>query len=290
MHIYHFTYLILISMGDGVGILVSPVLLSHIANFPYFSMALGYTITYFILFSFPLSFCHRHRYIATTNPHTILPLMSAHPKIILTNGPASGRLTPTILALTLAGVPFERASLAPPGETPKGPSSLPALMSVDGVLICESYAVTQYAGVLTNTWPTDALNAARTLEVLLTIKEIAAGSWGVNFMKTVMHPSNPDLTAEKQKELREGPFKEHLLFYARRINEIITQNGHPGFSAGASHSVADFLVWQIVHQFTSGQVDHVPTYILDEFPAIKKVAANVESIEALKETIAGFKH
>lgn len=218
--------------------------------------------------------------------------MSASPKIVLTYFAGSGRLTPALLAFKLAGIPFERENLdhAAWAEASKDLSRFPLgdipVMSVDGRVVCESFSIAHYAGVLTNLWPKDAFESTRTLEVFLTIEEVVTGSWGVNFMKTLMGPANPELTAEKQKELREGPFKDHFSFYLRRVNDIIVQNGDNGFTVGNSVTVVDFLVWQIVNMFASGHIDHVPANAFDAFPAIKKVAANVESIEALKETIA----
>ena len=217
------------------------------------------------------------------------------PKIVLTYFDRPGRLTPALLAFKLAGIPFERENLdhAAWAEASKDLSRFPLgdipVMSVDGRVVCESFSIAHYAGVLTNLWPKDAFESTRTLEVFLTIEEAISGAWGVNFKKTLMNAANPGLTAEKQKELREGPFKEHLLFYARRVNDIIVQNGDSGFSVGNSVTVADFFIWQVVHMFTCGRFDHLSSPIFDAFPAIKKVVANVESIEALKETIATFK-
>ena len=217
--------------------------------------------------------------------------MSA-PKIVLSYWPSSGRLTPAIFALTLGGIPFERENLThqewatASSDLTRFPLGDIPVMSVDGKVISQSYAIAHYAGVLTGLWPKDAFGSARAMEVMLTAEEIVSGPWGVNYMSTVMLPSNPDLTAEKQKELREGPFKAHLLFYARRLNEIILQNGDNGFTVGDSLSVADFIIWQMYAMFTSGDVDHLPTTILDEFTGMRKVAATVGAVEALKGAIA----
>lgn len=222
--------------------------------------------------------------------------MSSTPKITITYWPMVGRVGPAIMALDYAKIPYERVSAsfatwaADSQDLARFPLGDIPVMDVDGRVISESHAISHYAGVLAGLWPKDAFESARAFEVLLTIEEVMTGGWGCNYFKTLMLPHlNPDLTIEKQQELREGPFKSHLLFYARRINEIIAHNGDNGFTVGSSLSVADFAVWMFFIQFVSGATEFVPKTIFNEFSCLAKVFATVEAVEGLKATLDAIK-
>jgi prostaglandin-H2 D-isomerase / glutathione transferase len=164
------------------------------------------------------------------------------------------------LALSIGGLAFEDERLSFPSWKERKPAApfggLP-LLEVDGQILTQSNAINRYVGKLVDLYPSDPWQAALCDEVMDAVEDI-----GHRIVATFELPD-----AEK-KIRREAMVDGVLALYLRTLGKRLGAAGNAYF-AGGRLSVADLKVFVWIRYLKSGQLDHVPTDIVDRFgPAL----------------------
>ena len=202
------------------------------------------------------------------------------PKLKLTYfGFDGGRGEPIRLALTYGKIPFEDHRF-PPSDWPTMKSQTPLhqvpVMEVDGKIITQSNALLRYAGKLAGLYPTDALEAAHCDEAMENIEDIVVKIVPTMFMQD----------EEEKRKAREALAAGPIPLYLRRLETMLKERGGRYF-AGDRLSVADFKVFLWVRHLQSGQLDHIPTTIVERLaPAL---AEHFKRINAVPEVVDYYK-
>src|ERR1700745_568650 len=113
----------------------------------------------------------------------------SHPTIEISYWPIGGRTAAARLALAYDGIPVD---FEPNTDWEKAKEDrvtfptqdIPVFRVNGGRSICESSALTYYAGMLTGLWPKDPLQAAMQLEVIATWEEVLTSPFGTCYYKT----------------------------------------------------------------------------------------------------------
>ena len=191
------------------------------------------------------------------------------------------------LALVLAGIDFEddRISFDSWKElkptTPFG--QLPLLQVNDGPVQTQSMAMLRWVGAQDKAgalYPvtTDAA-AAYAIEEALGVLQDFQNSWTPCLYmgrKPEVFGHAPGLGQTEQgkaliQKVREQWVKESLPNYCVNLEKLLTK--HDGAwlaSNGDAPTIADCVAVPFLRSFTRGHIDHVPTDVLDAYPAIKK--------------------
>merc|ERR1712106_1098378 len=178
------------------------------------------------------------------------------------------------LALHLGKVPFddvrtktpeERAAFKESGKAPFG--QVP-ILEVDGKVIAQTGAIARYCGKLGGLYPKDNdVAAAKIDEIIDTATDIT-----MHIGKTMrMTEENEKLEARKQLA------KDTFPMYLKALEKMMTQNGSTGFYVGSKMTIADIAMWRMMAWITGGNLDGVPTNVLDPYP---QLMANMKTIGA----------
>ncbi|RFO94745.1 glutathione S-transferase [Rhodoferax lacus] len=166
-----------------------------------------------------------------------------------------GRGEPARLALCLGGISFEDKRFAFPEfaevrkSTPFG--QVPTL-HVDGVQITQSDAITRYVGKLAGLYPTDTYQALLCDEVLGAVEDI-----------TIKLAATFGLTGDALKDARTAFVAGPLTVYLRWLQSQLQAHGGQYF-ADNRLTVADLKVFGYVRGLGSGNLDHVPTDVVEQ--------------------------
>ncbi len=189
-----------------------------------------------------------------------------------------GRAEPARLALCLGGIAFEDSRFAFKDfaevrkSTPFG--QVPTL-HVDGVLVTQSDAITRYAGKLSGLYPTDAFQALLCDEVLSAVEDLSI-KLGASF----------GLTGDAMKDARtafvNGPLTTYLTWLQSRLQ---AQGGQ--YFADQRLTVADLKVFCYVRGLLSGNLDHVPTDVVEKVaPLLLAHMQRVAAVPAIAQYYA----
>lgn len=160
-----------------------------------------------------------------------------------------GRGEPTRLALHIGGIAFEDRRF-PGAEFPAVRKSTPLgqvpVLTVDGVQVTQSDAITRYAGKLAGLYPQEPVQALLCDEVLQAVEDISM-QVGATF----------GLSGDAQKEARAklvaGPLPKYLGWLQGQLQ------AHGGaFFADGRLTIADLKVFVFLRGLMSGHLDHVP--------------------------------
>lgn len=186
-----------------------------------------------------------------------------------------GRGEPTRLALHIGGIAFEdhRFGFADfPDIRKSAPLGQVPVLSVDGVQVSQSDAITRYAGKLAGLYPTDALQALFCDEVIQAMED-ASIQIGASFGLT------GEALLEARKKLVEGPLPKYLGWLQTQLQ---THGGM--FFADQRLTIADLKVFVILRGLMSGHLDHVPTDLVarhgPDLPAFVQRVAETPTIAA----------
>ena len=186
-----------------------------------------------------------------------------------------GRGEPTRLALHIGGIAFEdhRFGFADfPDIRKSAPLGQVPVLSVDGVQVSQSDAITRYAGKLAGLYPTDALQALFCDEVIQAMED-ASIQIGASFGLT------GEALLEARKKLVEGPLPKYLGWLQTQLQ---THGGM--FFADQRLTIADLKVFVILRGLMSGHLDHVPADLVarhgPDLPAFVQRVAETPTIAA----------
>ena len=166
-----------------------------------------------------------------------------------------GRGEPARLAFCIGGIAFEDSRFAFKDfaevrkSTPFG--QVPTLQ-VDGVLVTQSDAITRYAGKLAGLYPTDAYQALLCDEVLGAVEDI-----------TIKLTGTFGLSGDALKEARAAFVSGPLTTYLRWLQSQLQAHGGEYF-ADNRLTIADLKVFGYVRGLLSGNLDHVPTDLVEQ--------------------------
>lgn len=165
-----------------------------------------------------------------------------------------GRAEPARLALHIGGIAFDDKRFAFPefAEVRKAtPFGQVPTLHVDGVLVTQSDAITRYAGKLAGLYPADAYQALLCDEVLSAVEDV-----------TIKLSATFGLTGDALKEARTALVAGPLTTYLRWLQAQLQAHGGVFFADGRL-TVADLKVFTHVRGLNSGNLDHVPTNLVE---------------------------
>ena len=165
-----------------------------------------------------------------------------------------GRAEPARLALHIGGIAFEDDRFKPAdfGEVRKGtPLGQVPVLTIDGVQVTQSDAITRYAGKLAGLYPQDPYQALLCDEILAGVEDI-----------TIKVGASFGMTGDALKEARTALVNGPLPQYLRWLQDRLTAAGGEYFADGRL-TVADLKVFVHVRGLNSGNLDHVPTDLVE---------------------------
>lgn len=164
------------------------------------------------------------------------------------------------MALYIAGVDFEDHRIKSEewstlkASTPFG--ALPVLELPGKPPLAQSNAILAYVGRRYDLHPQEAWEAARHEAILASVEEVRAA----------LVPSGK-LDATEKKQAREELAKGYLKDWGARMDQQIRGT----FVGGERLQVADIKLFQIMHSFRRGVLDHIPADVFSEFPKLDGV-------------------
>ncbi|KNC49741.1 glutathione S-transferase 2 [Thecamonas trahens ATCC 50062] len=190
----------------------------------------------------------------------------------LTYFPHAGRAGAIRDVLADGGVEFDDIRIPFPEFAELKPSlpygSLPVL-EIDGTDYAQSNAILRYAGKLTGAYPEDPVAALMVDELLDATEDI------VNMLAPSMRESDEEKKLAMRAVLMAGPLPTALALLEKRI----ARNTASVYAVGAAKTVADYKMKLLVALLTSGNVDGVPTDVInaDSHPATTALVAAMSS-------------
>lgn len=164
-----------------------------------------------------------------------------------------GRAEPVRIAFHAAGLGFEDERISFPqfAETRQNLrfTSLPVL-EIDGTVVTQSNAMARYVGKKAGLYPDDDLQALYCDEALGAIEDL---------LHCVVQTFG--LEGEELKAAREKLVDGWLSVFLRGLNELLDRGGD--YFADNRLTVADLKVFGITRWLLSGQLDHVPTDLVE---------------------------
>jgi glutathione S-transferase len=189
--------------------------------------------------------------IATTNPGAEM----THYKLTYFDFDG-GRGEPIRLAMSIGHIEFEdyRFPLSEFSRVaPATPFRQVPTLEVDGEVITQTNAILRYAGKLSGLYPEDALQALYCDEVMDALNDILARV-SVTFR----------MDDEEEKRLaREALATGPIPLYVKGFGKMLEDRGGDWF-ADDRLTIADLRIFLFTRNLTSGQLDHVPTDIVEK--------------------------
>ena len=188
-----------------------------------------------------------------------------------------GRAEPTRIAFHIGGIPFEDDRLSFPEFGQRRASlrfNCVPVLQVDETIVTQSNAMNRYVGKLAGLYPKDATEALFCDETMDAVEDIT------HHTTRTMRLKGEELE-KARKELTEG----WLTTFIKGINELLTRGGGEYF-ADRRLTMADLKVFVWTRSLRSGNLDHVPTDLVDGLaPAL---AAHQERVAADERVIAYY--
>lgn len=178
-----------------------------------------------------------------------------------------GRAEPARLALRIGGIAFEdfRFAFSDFAEVRKTtPLNQVPILHVNEVQVTQSGAITRYIGKLSGLYPEDAFQALLCDEIMDGVED-ASIKIGATF----------GLTGDDLKKARTDLVNGALPKYLRWLQTQLESHGDEYF-AGNRLTIADLKVFVFVRGLISGQLDHVPTNLVET--VAPKLNAHMERI------------
>lgn len=193
---------------------------------------------------------------------------------------SGGRAEPARLAFHIGGIAFEdyrfvRADFeavkraSPLGQVPT--------LTIDGVAVTQSDAITRYAGKLAGLYPTDPLQALFCDEIMAALEDVVV-KIGATFR----------LQGEELKTARLALAGEVFPKYLRWLEGQLV--GHGGeFLADNRLTVADLKALTVLRWISSGMLDHIPTDIIENCaPKLRQYVDRIASLPQVSHYYASL--
>lgn len=178
------------------------------------------------------------------------------------------------IALHAAGIDFEdhRISFAEFGDVRESmPFKAVPVLEIDGQQVSQSNAQARYIGRMANLYPTDAKQALYCDEVMDAVEDInhyLVATFG--------------LSGDEMKQAREKLVAGRLTVFIRGFDGLLQRGGGKYF-ADDKLTVADLKIFVQIQAFTSGQLDHIPTDLVEQLaPSLIEHEARVSADPIVK--------
>lgn len=186
-----------------------------------------------------------------------------------------GRAEPARLALRIGGIVFEdhRFAFSDFPEIRKTtPLNQVPTLQVNGVQVTQSGAIARYVGKLSGLYPDDAFQALLCDEIMDGVED-ASIKIGATF----------GLTGEDLKKARTDLVSGALPRYLRWLQDQLESHGNEYFAANRL-TIADLKVFVFVRGLNSGQLDHVPTNLVETVaPKLNAHMQRVATVPAIAQ-------
>ncbi len=170
-----------------------------------------------------------------------------------------GRAEPVRIAFHAAGIEFEDHRIAfPEFAEMRGSTrfnSVPVL-EIDGNVVTQTNGMCRYIGRMAGLYPTDDLQALYCDEALGAIEELL-----LRLVPTF------SLEGDELKAAREKLADTWISTFVKGLGELLERGGD--YFADNKFTVADMKVAFVIQWFSSGQLDHIPTDLVERLaPAL----------------------
>jgi len=166
-----------------------------------------------------------------------------------------GRAEPIRIAFHAAGIEFEDHRISFPQFRELRPgwrfNAVPVL-EIDGAAVTQSNAIGRYVGKMAGLYPTDDLEALYCDEILGALEDLSHHI-GQTF----------GLEGDALEAARKKLAEERITVFLRGLAELLARGGGQHF-AGKALTVADLKVLVMTKWLRSGQLDHIPTDIVQQ--------------------------
>ncbi len=191
-----------------------------------------------------------------------------------------GRGEPARLTMHIGNIDFEdnRFAFTDFAEVRKTtPLSQVPTLHVDGVQVTQSDAITRYVGKLAGLYPTDEFQALLCDEILDAVED-------VNVKMVATFGLTGDALKEARTALVNGPLPRYLDWLQTQLQ------AHGGqYFADNRLTIADLKVFVFVRSLNSGQMDHVPTDLVERLaPALNTHLHRIAGTPAVAQYYAKF--
>lgn len=191
---------------------------------------------------------------------------------------SGGRAEPARLAMHIGGISFEDDRFASkdfPEIRKTTPLNQVPILHVNEVQITQSDAITRYVGKLSGLYPVDEFQALLCDEVMCALEDVNV-KIGATF----------GMTGEALKNAREALVTGPLPRYLRWLQNQLESHGGEYF-ADNRLTIADLKAFVILRWLCSGDLDHVPTGLVDaEAPTLRPYMERIAAIPAIAEYYA----
>jgi glutathione S-transferase len=202
------------------------------------------------------------------------------PNLKLTYFDVPGKAEVTRLALYIGDIPFEDERLdreAFQSRAKSFPFQAVPVLTVDGVMFAQSFAIARYAGILSGHYPAnDALAGLQVDEIYLLSEDVWAEAM----------PSLFEKDAEKKKAMRETLSNETLPWYFNVLEKRLEDVMKGDFLLGDEPTIADLSVYSMVSWIASGSLDYVPTNLCEGYPKMMAIYNGISNHPKVKEWYA----
>ena len=127
------------------------------------------------------------------------------------------------------------------------------VLEIEGEIITQSVAITQYAGKLSGYYPKDSLEQLKCDEILNVIENATQ----------IFGPSVKAKDPQKIKLLREELVAGYLSTFISGLGKTLEHRGDKFFS-DQRITIADFAVFSWINWVQSGMLDHIPKTLISE--------------------------
>eukprot|EP00474_Spongospora_subterranea_P011201 CRZ11659.1 hypothetical protein [Spongospora subterranea] len=191
--------------------------------------------------------------------------------IKLTHFDRIDRSTSIRLALTIANIPFqdERVSKEQWATMKqKMPFEQLPVMDIDGELFSETNALLHYVGAIGDLMPRDPIMALRTDQIIGGVDDI------IYAIKPTIHIDDHQLKLTKRAALASDvlPVKLQAL-------ENLAGNESQDFAICKGLSIADIVLYNLLHWFKSGVLEGVPSEITETYSNLNCIYETVSKNE-----------
>merc|ERR1711863_182620 len=220
--------------------------------------------------------CGRRFGICYLTALQIIPLKIKMPKIVIHYFDFPfWRAEVSRLALHLGKVEFDDKKIKDFKEfkeSGKAPFGQAPILEVDGKVISQTGAIARYCGKQGGLYPRDDDFAAAKIDELIdTATDI-----------TCLIGPTMRMAEEEKLEARKKLAEDKIPMYLAALEAIMIANGSTGFFVGDKMTIADIALWRLFGWLKGGNLDGLPTDLIDKHPLLLKSFNDIDTHPQIK--------
>ena len=187
------------------------------------------------------------------------------------------------VSLFISNIPFEDVRISreefinmiKTGYLPNGkkvPFHQLPVIEVDGEIIGQTGAIARYCGKISNLYSNDNINAAKIDQIIDAATDIT----------NLVSPTIREKDEQKKIEDRLLLKNKLLPRWFRYLENILSESTSDWFVENKM-TIADIAMWRLLGWLISGIIDGIPTTIVDSYPKLKNIHANVHHHPKVQE-------